>query len=379
MQQQLSEAASPAIKTRAVRHCDNCGAEMRGVYCHQCGQATRHFIKFFPSVVREILEETFDIDGRFGRTLWAILFRPGRATSDFLIGKRVHYTPVFRLYLFTSVVAFLLLGMEVDTELTTNLENIQVENLAEQGTETGDSQDPSQNADAIPPPVADVSEPVPPETTSEDDQDTEAQQGDDDSDVMFGFSSENRSDSPVVYINSEAWDAEENPIDIGWMPDSVNDFLNQSVANIENNIPRITENPRLLIDKLFQLLPQTMFVLLPIFALVLKFYYLFARRFYMEHLIFSVHIHTFVLMTLILFTVFSRLESIVPDQYAWMLEIPQFVLFVWILIYSFLAQKRVYRQSWWLTLIKYNLVYITYSIIQIVAICIVLLIGVSTL
>ena len=46
-----------------------------------------------------------------------------------------------------------------------------------------------------------------------------------------------------------------------------------------------------MVDALFNVLPQTLIVLMPIFALMLKIAYWFKRRLYMEHLIVALHSH----------------------------------------------------------------------------------------
>ena len=67
MPQELTHQTELQGSSINIEHCANCGTEMLGAYCSRCGQATRHFIRFFPAVVREIIEDTLDIDGRFGR------------------------------------------------------------------------------------------------------------------------------------------------------------------------------------------------------------------------------------------------------------------------------------------------------------------------
>src|SRR3546814_7156605 len=47
-------------------------------------------------------------------------------------------------------------------------------------------------------------------------------------------------------------------------------------------------------------MPATLFVLLPVFALMLKVAYIFKRRLYMEHLLVALHSHAFLCLTLLL-------------------------------------------------------------------------------
>lgn len=56
--------------------------------------------------------ETFDIDSRLARTLSALAIRPGFLTAEYCRGRRASYSPPLRLYLFISVVFFLILALQ---------------------------------------------------------------------------------------------------------------------------------------------------------------------------------------------------------------------------------------------------------------------------
>lgn len=97
-------------------HCENCGTELKGPFCHACGQHDFEFHRSFGHVFLEALENFFHFDEKFFRNIVTLLFRPGRLTADFNAGKRASQMPPFRLYLFTAFVFFLLIfsktGME---------------------------------------------------------------------------------------------------------------------------------------------------------------------------------------------------------------------------------------------------------------------------
>ncbi|WP_162550114.1 DUF3667 domain-containing protein [Hymenobacter nivis] len=61
-------------------------------------------------MVEEFLEGIFHSDGKVFCTAGLLLFRPGELTRRFLAGQRVPYVPPIRLYVFISFVFFLLLG-----------------------------------------------------------------------------------------------------------------------------------------------------------------------------------------------------------------------------------------------------------------------------
>ena len=90
--------------------CKNCDATLDGPYCTACGQRNVDLERPFLELAREILKETFDVDGRAWRALKTLFAQPGRLTSEFLAGKRKTYTPPLRLYIFISVSFFIVMA-----------------------------------------------------------------------------------------------------------------------------------------------------------------------------------------------------------------------------------------------------------------------------
>jgi hypothetical protein len=103
-------------------------------------------------------------------------------------------------------------------------------------------------------------------------------------------------------------------------------------------------------------LPRLMFVLLPVFALLLKAMYF--RRLYFDHLIFSLHLHTagYVVLALML-----PLEDVANESIG--LLIAQFVLLAVFLAYFVIAVQRVYPSSWLVAVPKSAAVLLGYLIV----------------
>jgi len=89
--------------------CLDCGAEVVGPFCGQCGQRHRAGPLPLHDLIAEVSSDLFSVDGRLARTLWPLLSRPGFLTNEYLAGRRTRYTPPFRLYLGISVLYFLVL------------------------------------------------------------------------------------------------------------------------------------------------------------------------------------------------------------------------------------------------------------------------------
>ncbi len=70
--------------------CLNCGAQLNGPFCSQCGQNARPLRKL-SQLVGEFLHSLFHLDTKAWRTLPMVLFRPGTLTRDYIYGKRARY------------------------------------------------------------------------------------------------------------------------------------------------------------------------------------------------------------------------------------------------------------------------------------------------
>ncbi len=168
-------------------------------------------------------------------------------------------------------------------------------------------------------------------------------------------------------VNGKPWDPETNPVDLAWMPDWVNRWINREIGESPEKGRAIEANPDLMSDKVLDVLPATMFVLLPIVALLFKFWYLFAKRYYVEHLIFALHNHAFIFVTFIVMIVLGTIaEWREPDGTGLLTTVSESVntaLIVWIPVYLLLSLKRVYEQGWGLTLGKYFAIGISYLVL----------------
>ena len=117
------------------------------------------------------------------------------------------------------------------------------------------------------------------------------------------------------------------------------------------------ESPEVALDKLMDNLPIALFFLLPVYAVLLQLFYLGSGRFYVEHLVFGVYLHTlsFLGMTLLMvlpddFVIISMVSSLLPLGF---------------LVYYFLALKRYYGQNVIVTTLKFVGLLISYSMMLI--------------
>lgn len=90
-------------------------------------------------------------------------------------------------------------------------------------------------------------------------------------------------------------------------------------------------------------LPKLVFLLLPMFALILKLVYVRSKIYYINHLVFALHIHT-------VFFIFALLPLFWTEWYTIALT----AVLIW--AYYYRALMNVYRQGWFKTFIKMHLI-----------------------
>jgi hypothetical protein len=326
----------PARRLAGSNNCLNCGTVLAGPYCHYCGQPDRDFMRFFPVLLRDLLADTLDFDSRFLRTLLPLLFRPGRLTREYLDGRRSRYTPPLRLYLFSSIAFFLVAALASFT--MTDIEVRTASNDASPAVSTGVTDDP------------------PSEQSGEE---------------AFNMGE--------ISFNDRPWDAETNPLVVPLMPESINNWINREIGESPSKAKLIQEDPQVIVRQMLDLLPATVFVMLPVVALILKFWYLFSGRYYIEHLVLALHNHAFIFVCLLLLLTLDVMQGWFNarglDTGGNMTSALMTGIMLWLPVYLVAALRTVYHQSWPMTLLKGSAIGISYVSLLAIASSLVAILG----
>lgn len=367
----ISRPKSLTIKPQRLAGSDtclNCGTPLQGPFCHYCGQPDKRLVRFFPVLIREFFEDFLELDSRFTRTMRPLLFQPGRLTRDYLDGRRYRYTPPIRLFIFSSMLFFILAAT-----LASNAIQVGNVRIYDDDSDIVTLSDRGQLA-RLP---EEVRKEVEDELERERAQAEQAWEGARDRSAPDEPEAPTEDDFPIKF-NDEEWDRETNPLIIPGMPDSFNEWINDEIEKSPQKAKEIEENPNIIVDKIFELLPATMFIMLPIVALLFKFWYLFARKYYIEHLIHALHNHAFLFVVLTItllnnafinWRVSSGGES--WHHLAWL----NIAIYTWIPIYLLVSLKTVYRQGWFLTVCKYFVIGISYIVLLTLVTTVVALLG----
>ena len=102
-----------------------------------------------------------------------------------------------------------------------------------------------------------------------------------------------------------------------------------------------------------------LFVMLPVYAGLLKLFYLRAHRYYVEHLVFSTQLHTF---TFLIFSLLLLLPT--GSDTGWVGGVTAQIstaLMLWIAAYHFLALRRYFGEGRIRTAFKFSLLMLLYT------------------
>src|SRR5690606_13120557 len=97
--------------------CADCGAEVTGRFCSNCGQPA-HVHRTLLHLGEELLHGVMHFDGRLWRTLPLLIVNPGRLTREWVEGKRTRYVSPLAMFLFTLFVMFFALSFMPEREVT---------------------------------------------------------------------------------------------------------------------------------------------------------------------------------------------------------------------------------------------------------------------
>ncbi|MEP5569646.1 MAG: DUF3667 domain-containing protein [Halioglobus sp.] len=280
--------------SEVTQRCRNCQTMVTGEYCNQCGQREGRADQRFRDLAGELLGDVFDMDSRFWRTLFFLLFRPGFLSAEFIAGRRARYLPPLRLYLVISFVVFLVMSFAASYAIDS------------------DGGVVVQGADDVVVAADDAASDTP---------------GDESEDTDDGLAEIDLADE-----NSPQW-------------------LKDLDERAETNVVKIKDDPREFIEAMVSYLPQMMFLLLPVFALLVQFAYLFSSFHYLQHLVFSLHYHSFVYL---LFLLAQAIELLQVHVDGW--------LMIALFVYLPLAFRKTYGSGWRGAVGKSIFVYLSYAV-----------------
>ncbi len=292
--------------------CLNCGDATPGNFCRSCGQARRVVHVSLREMMVDFVDDQLAFNSKLPRTLAFLLTRPGFLTREYLSGRIASYIRPLRLYLGASVAFFLLFHFTAGNDVV-RVGAGAGDAAADSARDARDAAGRTAAADSLRArglPVPPAPAPRPART---------------------------RDDDLRVTGMGEA-----------------GEVLNRKLKLAGAMSP--AKRQRTFLEGFEKNFPKTMFLMLPVFAMLLKLLHLRSGRYYVEHFVFSLHIHAFGFLLLTILLALNRAPGPVQERLS-----PLVVL--WGFVYLYFALKLVYRQGWLRTGMKYAALLGTYLVV----------------
>ncbi len=330
-----------------LTHCENCGAELQGHWCAKCGQPAIEYRRSFRHVVADLLNEFLNWDSKFFTTIALLILKPWRLTNEFLAGKRVRYVNPLRLYLLASILFFFAVnygakGIRIDP--TKFPEEKRAEVAAAIADKRGEIEAELRKDNLTPEQRQKVQKALdyltkPSATTTPTTEETASP-------------TPAPSASPTAESHQQSYGpVADRPFVVFDNAKSTTPFERWIEGRAKEKMGEHGTKMGLFISTLFSNLPYMMLCCIPLFALVLKLLYIRGRIFYIDHLIYALHIHSFFyagIMLIVLATI--GVTRFGPGAIAgWLIAL----LWIAFVTQIFLSIRYVYRQGWFFSIFKF--------------------------
>ncbi len=342
LKERFKRKKSEEVHTDVV--CLNCETKFTGNYCPNCGQAFKEYDRPFGFIIYNFLGDFFAFDTRFFKTLIALLVKPGFLTKEYFAGRRVRYAPPFRIFVFVSFLLFLLLQIYTNRGLSTVLD--------------GDLEDAKIGLDSTSLVLADsIFSEATAELTPKEEMVVDS--------IKNKYLNKTDTISAGNLFNYMDLESLKNKRDLRKTLNTYADKLEVDLEKETNpeeqaeirELIRLCRSPESALAKILKYISYAFFLLLPIFAILMKLIYIRRKQNYMRHLVFSIHIHSFIFLVLtLILAMFSFIDG------GNMLKIASYT-FLLIPLYLVVAMKKVYGQSVLKVIVKFFVVSFLYNII----------------
>lgn len=325
--------------------CKNCEKSFDASfdYCPYCGQETADNLTF-GVLFSNTISNYFSIDARFFKSFIPLMIKPGVLARRFVDGKRLSYLHPAQFYLFISVIFFFIFSFTIR----------KADNQVSKAIEKSFNQEVSLDSLSV------KIDSVGVETAKRVLQENQFRS------VI--------SDAEINAIDSVLSEAPEIPI-LSWnlKKEELDSLITKGAPQTEKlNAMGLKEDAGAfttkvyvqllkfyeqkgggIIKALYDIIPVAMFIMMPLFALLLKLFY-WRRGVFAHHMVFSFYFFTF------LFTTFSAL--ILANIF---LEIPNWLdvlVFLSLLFYLILALRNFYKSHWIGAFFKANIISFIYML-----------------
>lgn len=354
-----------SFKLRKEKDCLNCGHVVEKHFCPECGQENIQVKEDAFHMVVHAVADYFHFEHKFFGTIKPLLLKPGKLTEAYVAGKRVSFIHPIRLYIFVSIVFFLVVlsgqnkkqeeakpsqAKSSNTKFTqAQKDSLIAVNVKQLNKAMKYVPMPKTQKDSI---INEVKKDIQNGGTGE-------RQDGWNSGKSIKFGGDWPKDSTVVQYEKNQAALSKNKRD-GFLRHY---FVKRSIEL--NKYPNPKEK---FLEDLMHNVPKMMFLILPIFALILKLVYITKKRYYFEHLIYSFHVHSAIFLAILSTMLLQWLTGLVYDVSDWLSLLCMIYLF-W---YIYRSLRTFYGSTRWVTLLKMFFLFVCYNFVLVLCFLVIL-------
>lgn len=328
-------AAGAEQAGRAGRHknCLNCGAELKGLYCHECGQKDLPQRQTTGELLSNFVSSFSNYEGKFLLTVKYLIIRPGGLALDYNSGKRERYFHPVRMYAFISFVFFLIFFSLPEEKKTKEKDDVIEMTEEDRREQTADRREAMKELARF-------------------GVDTTIFVQDSLADPVDSLSKRKGKNRGFTLTKTDYKTLEEYDSALAAMPEEKRDgwfeqkLIRRSIELNERYSDDKSDFGKDFWKAAMEQFPKVLFFLLPVFALLLKLFYIRQNYYYSEHLVFSIYYYNFFYFAGSIMMLVGLIGAL-----DWLSMLIGWGIYAYLLF----SMKRMYGQGWVKTIAKFLL------------------------
>ncbi|WP_183574789.1 DUF3667 domain-containing protein [Mucilaginibacter sp. X5P1] len=318
---------------RKENDCLNCGTTLQGKFCYNCGQENLEIKESFGHMMSHTISDYFHFDDQFFHTLKPLFLKPGFLTTEYLAGRRARYLHPVKMYIFISLVYFIVLFQTGHNPVKVN-HVIPAKSTDVQLLIDSIEKDPDIPAFAKNEAIRELKKDTLKngKVTIEDE---------DKNSSKYFMSPKSNDTSYTAYLAAQQK-----------LPEDKQDGIFLRLYNKKAFAYKAEYGERtkeVILEQFKHNMPKMMFLMLPLCALILMIAFWNNRKYYVEYLIYSFHLHCFIFLFL---TIIMVLEWLYPSSWKGVTGWINFFATIIVTWYIYKSLKVVYQRSTWRTITK---------------------------
>jgi len=369
-----------SVKLRKEKDCLNCGHVVEENFCPKCGQENIVTKEDAFHMVTHAIADYFHFEHKFFSTIGPLLLKPGQLTKEYVAGKRMSSIHPIRLYIFISIVFFLVVlggkkigennSKEKETPKTSIDSTKSVtkpkDTVAKKKLTTAQIKEIEESLKYVPNGNG-LRDSIIKKAIEEEEE--SGKKDDEGASVKFGNGKKSKFSNKWTTKDTTVVQYEKNQTLLA--KDKRDGFIKHYFIKRTLELDQYEKPEEKFLEDFVHNIPKMMFLLLPMFALILKLVYINKKRYYYEHLIYSFHLHSAIFLSILVTMLLKWLFDFIYNIDVWL----GILCAIYIIWYIYRSLRTFYGSTRWITVLKIFFLSFAYNIV--LTICFLIVIAVS--